>query len=254
MKNKLIAFDIKIAKKIKSKEDFRKLGLGISCSATAVREQVGIKTAYYLGGPRIPTSEVICRKLVTTLQEFASSGYTIVTVNGLGFDFRILAEESGMVEECAELALNHHCDLMFVSVCALGWRVGLDILAVGAGVEGKKLVVTLNDGSELVGMDGLQAPKLWAAGEHNAVLDYLAQNVRATLEIAEVAIHPDCGYLRWVSGSEKPWQIHLPRGELPTVAKCLTWQLPDTDWMTAPPTRAELVAWMGIHAPKNMVQ
>lgn len=49
-------------------------------------------------------------ELVNFLAEAADSGSTILTWNGLDFD--ILAEESGMVEECRQLALAH-VDMMF---------------------------------------------------------------------------------------------------------------------------------------------
>jgi hypothetical protein len=45
--------------------------------------------------------------------------YTIVTWNGTGFDFDILAEESGMLAECKGLAVNH-VDMMFHVLCRLG--------------------------------------------------------------------------------------------------------------------------------------
>ena len=35
------------------------------------------------------------------------NGYTIVTWNGLGFDFDILADESQMLAECRQLAIGH---------------------------------------------------------------------------------------------------------------------------------------------------
>ena len=59
----------------------------------------------------------------------------IVTVNGAGFDFAVLARSRGMVAECADLMLNHHCDMMMMSVCNWGWRVGRSPLAHGAGVQ-----------------------------------------------------------------------------------------------------------------------
>jgi len=41
--------------------------------------------------------------LKTKFQE----GYTIITHNGLGFDFVIVAEESGQTNACRELAMSH---------------------------------------------------------------------------------------------------------------------------------------------------
>ena len=83
-----------------------------------------------------------CRSMVRGLMGPLADGFTIVTVNGAGFDFAVLAEESGMVAECADLAINHHCDMMLISVCKLGWPVGLEAPAIGAGVKGKLHNVT----------------------------------------------------------------------------------------------------------------
>ena len=38
--------------------------------------------------------------LVRYLATQVAQGYTVVTWNGVGFDFDVLAEESGMLEEC----------------------------------------------------------------------------------------------------------------------------------------------------------
>lgn len=56
--------------------------------------------------------------LVNYLEKEVECGYTIVTWNGLGFDFDILAEESGMLEKCRRLA-NNHVDMMFHALCRL---------------------------------------------------------------------------------------------------------------------------------------
>ena len=37
------------------------------------------------------------------------------------------------------------------------------------------------------GMTGFQAPKLWALGDHKEVLDYVSQDVRMAMQIAEAA-------------------------------------------------------------------
>jgi len=42
-------------------------------------------------------------ELVEHLMIQVQHGYTVVTWNGVGFDFDILAEESRMVEECKRL-------------------------------------------------------------------------------------------------------------------------------------------------------
>jgi hypothetical protein len=146
-----------------------------------------------------------------------------------------------MWKECADLALNSHCDLMLMSVCALGWRTGLDAFAKGAGVESKLKAVTLKDGSTLHDMSGARAPELWQAGEYDAVLAYLRQDAIATLQVAETAITRR--KLRWLSSKGKEWGISLLGGTLPTCAEMLTWPRRDTSWMKDPPNPFKIAEW-----------
>ena len=45
--------------------------------------------------------------LVHDLAQLVEEGYTLLTWNGLGFDFNILAEESGLQTECERLAMAY---------------------------------------------------------------------------------------------------------------------------------------------------
>ena len=246
---KLAAFDLEIAKEVEGEDWQLQRPLGISCAALLIQDGENTTTRLYHAPERMSSDD--CFMLVADLIDLAGAGFTIVIVNGLGFDFAILAEESGMVDECADLALNHHCDLMLMSVCYHGWPVGLDALAQGAGVEGKLHQVALNDGTILDGMGGAMAPRMWAQGEYQAVLAYLKDDVRATLETAVVAVKRS--ELRWKSKKGRGWGVDLlysgdtadehPIYRLPTVAEMLTWPRPDTSWMSDPIEPNELAAW-----------
>lgn len=262
---KFAAFDIEIAKILPEGEiDWQaERPLGISCAAITLSPEMlhfgdydGVACWYGLtngfpydgsGGDyrtrihgRMDRRE--CAGLVRNMLSLAQvDGYTFVTVNGLGFDFQILAEESGMWRECADLALNYHCDLMMMTVCAKGWRTGLDSLAKGAEIESKLKSVALKDGSVLHGMNGAMAPQMWADGEYDAVLAYLRQDVVATMGVAQTAVARQA--LRWVSSKGREWRIGIPDGRLPTCAEMLQWQRPDTSWMTDPPNPAEIAGW-----------
>ena len=65
-------------------------------------------------------------------------------------------------------------DMMFHVFCQLGYPVALDKAAQGMGLPGKPQ-----------GISGILAPKMWADGQHQQVLDYVAQDVRITLQLAE---------------------------------------------------------------------
>lgn len=237
---KIAAFDLEIAKAVEGDDWQSQRPLGISCAAAkgviVGKEPRGFDCTW---SEKPQLSREMCQKMVVDLQKIANDGYVICTVNGAAFDFDILAEESGMVAECAELAANH-CDFLVMAVCQFGWRVGLDALAAGAGVPSKLHEMTLTTGEILEDMSGAMAPQLWAQGEHEAVLAYLKQDVQATLDVARVAL--ERGTLRWHSKAGRVWKIRL--NSLHTVTECLQWPRPDTSWMTDPPQRGDFTKWM----------
>lgn len=243
---KLVAFDLEIAKVLPEGEtDWGKhRPLGISCAAmlsTGENPSVDDWEFIWQGQPKL--SQDACRDIVEKMLWLVDRGHTVVTVNGLSFDFQILAEESGLWLQCADVALNHHCDLMFMSVCDKGWRTGLDAFARGAGIESKLKQVVLKDGRVLEGMDGAKAPELWAAGEHEAVLSYLKQDVVATLGVAETAVAHK--RLSWTSSAGRDWFVRLNLdGTLPTVREMLAWPRRDTSWMDDPPDPDEMAGWI----------
>ena len=75
-------------------------------------------------------------ELLKTMVDAVNKGWNIVTWNGLGFDFDVLAEESGEWEICRELALDH-IDMMFHFFCIQGYPLGLEKAAQGMGLSGK---------------------------------------------------------------------------------------------------------------------
>lgn len=248
---KLISFDLEIAKEVTG-DDWKSFRpLGISCAAVKFAQGIGQMLFYQWEKENEATlpsvSQEYASHIVDELENFVAHDGVIVTVNGLGFDFDVLAEESGRLEDCAKLAMDHHVDLMLIPLCHHGWPVGLQAFAEGTRIQGKLKQVTLKDGSIHEDMSGAAAPELWARGEYQAVLDYLKDDVRSTLQVAQVSL--ETGFLRWVSRKGKLWEMMLPIDDegnhyLPTVRECLGWPVPDTSWMDNPIRREDLVAWM----------
>lgn len=168
-----------------------------------------------------------CAAVVHDLQELVRLGYRLVTWNGLGFDFPMLAQESGLVRECAELA-REHVDGMYAFFCDNGYPVGLEAVAGELGQ------------SKRAGMKGADAPDAWARGEHERVKAYLAGDVDMTALVAEVA-YVD-GSLAWRTrkGERRVWRFDRLR----TVKECENVPVPDTSWMTQPMSRQSFTAWM----------
>ena len=207
--------------------------LGISCAATLAGDS-DQPVLWHGGNDRALPADRMSREEASGLVEYLVSqigkGYTIVTWNGLGFDFDILAEESGMLAECRAIA-ETHVDMMFHVFCELGHGVGLDAAARGMGLAGKTK-----------GMSGELAPVLWAQGKREDVLAYVGQDVRATLELATAC--EALGIFRWVARSGKVRSMALSEGWL-AVSEAQHLPLPDTSWMDDPWPRTKFTGWMG---------
>jgi hypothetical protein len=228
-----LAFDIETAKVLpaETKDILAHRPLGISCAA-AFASDSGEATTWHghtaSGDPAPCMSADDAAALVADLERLVSDGYTLVSWNGLSFDFDILAEESGAHEACARLALGH-VDMMFQVVCSQGHYLSLQKAALGMSLEGK-----------LSGVVGADVPTRWAAGEHEQILAYNVQDVRVT---AELALAGDAaGDLRWTTQRGSQTAMPLPRGWLP-VSEAAALPEVDVSWMTNPPQRADLLAW-----------
>jgi hypothetical protein len=170
----------------------------------------------------------VCR-LVDHLSKCARSGYTILTWNGVGFDFAILAKVSGKQRTCRRLAMAH-VDMMFHLICLLGYGVSLDAAAKGMDLPNK-----------CDGLSGSRVPEVWAQGKRKRVLDYVAQDVRIAMNLARAC--EARGYLRWITRSQRRREIRLARGWM-TVG--VAQRLPEraTPWMFNEWSRDRFTAWL----------
>jgi len=233
-----LAFDLEIAKQIPDgAADWRVYRpLGISCAATFLSTDKEPRLWYSRDERHMPAAQMGRQDLLDLLVylSVASDWTTIVTWNGLGFDFDVLAEETGQREVCALLA-SAHVDMMYHLFCLLGYPIGLDRAAKGMNLAGKP-----------EGMSGALAPRLWAAGEYQKVLSYVAQDVRTTLELAEA-----CNKhrrLRWFTRRGALREVALPDGWL-SVRDASRLPEPDTSWMSNPWPRSKFTGWLDGFAP-----
>lgn len=233
---KYLTFDLEIAKQIPENETDWKAHhpLGITCAAAAsgdglwnwwAQDSIGKFTDKLERGD--------CQSLVLILGKLVQDGYTLLSWNGLGFDFDVLAEESGMSDPCKELALNH-VDMMFHFFCSKGFPLGLDAAAKGMGLPGKP-----------EGMTGALAPELWAKGEYHRVLDYCSWDAKNTLALAEAVDNAYC--LEWTakSGRQNTWYSE----KWLTVKEAMALPEPDTSWMSDPWPRSKFYGWTGYKPP-----
>lgn len=235
---KYLAFDIEIAKEIPEGEIDWKAHrpLGITCAAAASSNGDLWNWWANDNGKFAPlmTAEQ-CRQMLADLGRLTDDGYTLLTWNGLGFDFDILAEESGEFQACKRLAMEH-VDMMFHFFCVKGFPLGLDAASKGQGLPGKP-----------EGMSGAKAPDLWIKGEYHKVLDYVSWDVKNTLAVATVV--ETSGRLNWTAQSGRPntWECN----KWLTVREAMELPEPDTSWMTNPWSRSKFYGWTMPPAPHN---
>ena len=234
MTGKYLAFDIETAKVQSADEGDWKAyrPLGISCAAALTAESGEAVLWHGVTKSSRPARRMSQQEVAEVVEYLANQvrhGYTIVTWNGVGFDFDVLAEESGLLDECRTLARGH-VDMMFHVVCQLGFGVSLDSAAMGMGISGKHK-----------GLSGAVIPRLWAEGKHQEVLDYVAQDVRMTLELAKTC--EACGRFRWVTRSGSRREMPLPKSWL-SVKSAAKLPEPNTSWMSNQWSRTAFTAWM----------
>lgn len=234
MAGKYVAFDIETAKIVPG-DDFHwqpHRPLGIACIASLASGEAAPRiwlTRDAEGQPAGQMSAADLAAFVDFLVDAAGQGAAALSWNGLAFDFDILAEESQLLESCRKLALGH-VDMMFQVVCEKGFPVSLQSAASGLGVPGK-----------LAGVAGVDAPVLSAQGKHDKVMEYVAQDVRTTLAVAEEAERRRM--FAWTTRKGTVSTMPLKRGWL-SVEEALKLPLPDTSWMSSPPVREEYLWWL----------
>jgi len=229
-----LAFDIETATVLpdETADWHRHRPLGISCAATLASDETSPMLWHGMtakGSPAGRMQQNEAAEFVEYLARMTGDGYRILTWNGLAFDFNILAEESAAKDICKRLAWDH-VDMMFHVFCKQGYRVALDKAAQGMGVPGKTQ-----------GMSGILAPQLWAEGRYQEVLDYVRQDVRVTLNLAQKC--QQTRKFRWVTQKGTRQWLDLPDGWL-TAKTAYLLPKPDTSWMRNPASRDGFIAWL----------
>ena len=140
-----LAFDIETNKPFPEDHNWRSVRpMGIACAAACGTGDQKPR-AWYNRSPNGEIQPALTRQQAKSLvnqitiltdPEQTPDPFTLLTWNGLGFDLDILAEESGMTDECRRIALDH-VDMMFHFYATLGYPLSLDKAAHGMGTPGK---------------------------------------------------------------------------------------------------------------------
>jgi hypothetical protein len=236
MDYRFLAFDLETAKaQPPHRSDWMKQRpLGICCAATYCDGAKAPRLWYGSKRRKSPAQQMSvseCQALVHFLSRKVQSGFTIVTWNGVGFDFDILAEESGLYDHCKTLALGH-VDMLFHVICQLGFGFSLNAAAMG---------MRLTRSSKK--REGALIPQLWSDGEYLDVFRHVTVDVKTTLVLAQKC--GELGYIRWITRWGTGRIMQLPNG----------WQSASTAREGAKPilsfgngqwARERITAWMRV--------
>ena len=252
---KMCGFDLEIAKDLPEDGNVDwSVPLGVTCAGLAT-DLVQSWVAPDMEGEGYAPRIADISKLVDELVQYQRRGFHIVTWNGMGFDFRVMAQDAKgddpLYDRICDLAWNH-IDVAFQMRVEKGYMIGLDTAAKGLRVQGKT-----------EGMSGAFAPVMWRQGfdEQAKVLLYVRQDAAATLAVCEALTRDRVLYWTTKKGSitKSPWfpmfmgadgpnpGLDEPR-RLPTVKEVTRHCTPaDTGWMSFKPTPLEeYYGWTGV--------
>lgn len=171
------------------------------------------------------------RQAITMLDwmcEQHEQGHRFVSFNGLGFDFRLLAEVTGDWERCAKLAVNHY-DIMWSFFTQLGFSIGLDNLCKTAGL-----------GQKPEDVNGKKAPTIWQGSNPGDVLRYIAGDVSLTHKLFRRIV--ETGEVVWTSS--KTGNLVRKKIERPRLAGLESMRpVPSTPWLKDPWPRERFTGW-----------
>ncbi len=229
---RIIAFDIEIANEFELKpgEDLDRYGpFDISVAASTTREG---SVRHWLakdasGKPARHIDAGLAREMLTFLRSEQAQGSIVTAWNGMAFDLRWIGHVAQDSQLAAEVALDLY-DPMFQFVSRRGFPISLASAADGMGVVETKL------------MAGADAPKEWARGNHQKVIDYVAGDCRLTREVVE----------RIVARREVRWRTKKgtvssePFPKLERVRDVMRAPPPDQSWMSDPKPFESWFGWL----------
>lgn len=234
MTRRYLAFDIEMAKVLPSHVDdlLNHRPLGITCIGMLAEDETEPHLWYSVdsyGSPARKMSQRDLQAAVSFLESKTHAGYTILSWNGLSFDFSVLAEESNLWDRCRQLAINH-VDPMFHVLCLRGFGVKLTKAAKALGIPGKYKDLTWS-----------KTPRMWARGRTEPVLQCAKRDCEIVLQVARISERR--GAFSWVTRRGYVRTFDLPRRWF-TVREAMDLPIPDTSWMDTPWPRSKFNGWL----------
>ena len=229
---KILSFDIEISDifDLKPGEDMEKYSpFNISVAATAIHG--GEERVWYSkddeGCPALNLTQQKAHELLEYLQDMQQSGFMVCAWNGLGFDLKWIGYHAKNIKLAAEIVLKSY-DPMFQFFNQRGFPVSLAKVAEGMGIKQKKL------------MGGADAPKEWAKGNHEAVMEYCLGDCQLTNQIISEILNKKC--VNWITANNISRSEPMPL--LKPVHQVIGEPLADQSWMNNPPSKTKFHEWV----------
>jgi len=233
MERKYLAFDIEIAKLLPegAQDWFAHRPLGITCAATLASDSDELQLWYGLTGDGQPANRMNrpeVAELIRFLGKKAAEGYSILTWNGLSFDFRVLADETGEFERLRATGPQpHRHDAPRLLPAWLSHRSRP--CSQGGGPGGQTAGHGRRAGSPLLGR-GKAPGGARLRGPRRTHHARPGPPLRGTRLLA-------LDHAQWPAEDDAP-----TRGWL-SVQEALALPEPDTSWMSNPWPRSKFTAW-----------
>ncbi len=228
----MIGFDIEIANvfELGPGEDLDNYGpFDISVAAVFDSESSTYRVWHAVdaaGQPAGTLDAAMANDMLRYLREAQLAGKRLVAWNGLSFDLRWLGHAAGNPKLAAEIA-EDLCDPMFHFFSLQGYPVSLQAVADGMGLNVSKL------------MKGADAPKEWQQGNRQRVIDYVQEDCRITVLVAEAIEHKR--HIRWKTRKGTFSTVSLAK--LLAVRGAVKLPEPDQSWMSEPMSRSQFLRW-----------
>lgn len=229
---KLLGFDIEISDifDLKPGEDLDQYApFHISVAATAVWE--GEEKLWYSEHNGVPLPSMTKEDsyaLLCYLRQMQENGYALCAWNGLSFDLRWIGWNAADMALATKVALDLF-DPMFQFFNEKSFPISLASVAKGLDIKQSKL------------MSGADAPKIWAEGDYQRVMDYVMGDATLTNQVILRILETKT--ISWVT--RRGALQHLPTPFLHPVWEILEDPEPVPPvWMTNPMRRSKFTDWM----------
>ena len=178
------------------------------------------------GRPALNLTPGKARELLEYLGQMQERGIPVVAWNGLKFDFKWLGYQAQDLALAARIARKSY-DPFFQFFNQRGFYLSLAKVAEAMKVPLHK------------SMDGADAPRAWAEGRYQEVMDYVLGDCRIT-NMLILAIKKRGG-LEWIT---RKGDLAFERFQrFKTVEQVIADPAPDTSWMDNPIDKREFYRW-----------